>query len=448
MQAQEPSILNPAFRFLLMSSAGIAMFLAPIPFDGTWTIPLGIVSQAIRQAIGHMLPAAVVFISCVSAGGALLYGTLISRPRQPSIWEQLFRPGPIWLALRCLGAVTAFLVWQQMGPDWLWSANIGGVVLNELLVSVLVSIAIGCAILPLLTDYGLMEFVGTYMERGFRQWFTLPGRSAVDALASWLGGSSVGLVVTAEQLRGGFYSYREAAVIATNFSIVSITFAYVIVDTANLLPYFFPFYGVLILSGVTCSIILPRIPPLSRKSDARPIFDDAEEAQPSEAGTVHRRAWRAALGKASKPTNTLESSRKVLVGILDIWLGVLPVAMVIATFFLAIAELTPIFDWLALPFEVLLGWIGVAENTAAAPAFILGFADMFLPALVAADIQSVETRFIVAVIAVGQLIFMSETGIMILKLGLPLTFLDLIAVFLLRTLVIFPIAVLSAQLIF
>ena len=110
--------------------------------------------------------------------------------------------------------------------------------------------------------------------------------------------------------------------------------------------------------------------------------------------------------------------------------------------------MTPAFDWLSWPFRFLLEALQVESAREAAPALVIGFADMFLPALVAADIASGQTRFIIAVIAVGQLIFMSEVGVLILKSDLPLNILDLAMIFILRTLIILPLAVLGAGLVF
>jgi len=284
------------------------------------------------------------------------------------------------------------------------------------------------------------------VERAFRTLFTVPGRSAVDAVASWLGGSTVGVLVTMSQHRNGFYSGREAAVIATNFSIVSIAFAYVIVEAVRLEAMFFQFYAVMTLAGIVCAIILPRIPPLSLKQDTVLADNPMRAEDRADAGLAA--AWRKAVARAESAPGPRKLFRIITVNILDIWLGLIPAAVIIATASLAVAETTPFFDWISWPFRYLLELLQVESAREAAPAMVIGFADMFLPALVAADIASEQTRFIVAVIAVGQLIFMSEVGVLILKSKLPLNIVDLAVIFILRTLIILPVAVLSAGLVF
>lgn len=356
------------------------------------------------------------------------------------------RPGLVWTILRVLGAVTALMIFLQAGPEWIWSADIGGLVLNDLMTAAFVTIGLACIVLPFLTEFGLMELVAGFVERVFRRLFTVPGRSAVDAVASWLGGSTVGVLVTISQYRNGFYSAREAAVIATNFSIVSIAFAYVIVETVSLEHMFFPFYGVLTLSGVVCAAILPRIPPLSWKTDT--VMTENPMRAEDQAGTGLSSAWTKAIARAEAAPGPRKLFRMITVNILDIWLGLIPAAVIIATASLAVAEMTPFFDWLGAPFRYLLELLQVESAREAAPAMVIGFADMFLPALVAADIASDQTRFIIAVIAVGQLIFMSEVGVLLLKSDLPLNIIDLVMIFILRTLIILPIAVVSAGLLF
>ena len=70
---------------------------------------------------------------------------------------------------------------------------------------------------------------------------------------------------------------------------------------------------------------------------------------------------------------------------------------------------------------------------------------MFLPALLGSSIESEITRFVVGVLSVTQLIYMSEIGILMIKCEIPLRFFHLLTVFLLRTLIGLPIVMLFAN---
>ena len=90
-------------------------------------------------------------------------------------------------------------------------------------------------------EYGLLELLGPVFRPVMRPLFTLPGRSTVDNLASFIGDGTVGVLITSRQYEEGYYSRREATVISTTFSVVSITFAIVIASTIKMQDQFFLF---------------------------------------------------------------------------------------------------------------------------------------------------------------------------------------------------------------
>ncbi|MDI5788036.1 hypothetical protein PO124_04870 [Bacillus licheniformis] len=74
-------------------------------------------------------------------------------------------------------------------------------------------------------EFRLARTVRRFDENLMRPVFKLPGRSSIDCMASWLGDGTIGVLLTSKQYEEGFYTKREAAVIGTTFSVVSITFA-------------------------------------------------------------------------------------------------------------------------------------------------------------------------------------------------------------------------------
>ncbi len=115
---------------------------------------------------------------------------------------------------------------------------------------------------------------------------------------------------------------------------------------------------------------------------------------------------------------------------------------------MAIAEFTPIMQWLSWPFIGLLELLQIPEAARAAPTMLVGFFDMFLPAAIGKAIESELTRFVICVVSLTQLIYMSEVGVLLLKSPLPLNFWNLVQIFLIRTLLILPMAAAAAHLLF
>ncbi len=445
--ADSPFNLRQLLIFLIPSLLGVLLFLTPIVYDGKVTIGLGVMADALKAALSAWLPAIATGLLLVSATLGVFASLL--KPRwitaRPAL-NELFNLHPLWLGLRVLGAVFAAMTLWQFGPEWIWNANTGGVVLKDLAPVLITFFLVAGLILPLLTDYGLMEFCGTLVRNVFRKVFGLPGRSAIDAIASWLGSGTVGVLITAQQYHKGFYSAREAAVIATNFSIASIAFSLLITSFMKLDHLFVPFYLTVVVAGLAAAIITPRIPPLSWKKDEYVAGVGKQIKEDVPAGTSLLR-W--GMLQAVKRANANPSpTQMVKVGVhnvVDIWLGLLPLVMAIGTLSLAVAEFTPIFNWLSYPIVPLLELLQLPEAAKAAPAILVGFADMFLPAVLGKGIESELTRFVVACVSLTQLIYMSEVGVLIIKAKLPLNILELFVIFIIRTLITLPIIALMAH---
>jgi nucleoside recognition membrane protein YjiH len=142
-----------------------------------------------------------------------------------------------------------------------------------------------------------------------------------------------------------------------------------------------------------------------------------------------------------------EQLRTASGNILDIWFGLVPAVIAVGGAGLILAEYTPVLGILTAPIVPVLEFFGLPEASAAAPALIAGFLDMFLPALMVANIDAEITRFVIAVISVTQLIYMSEVGILMIKCEIPLRFSHLLAIFLLRTLIGLPIVMAFARIV-
>ena len=140
------------------------------------------------------------------------------------------------------------------------------------------------------------------MVKIMRPLFKLPGRSSIDALASWIGDGTIGVLLTSKQYEDGHYTQKEASIIATTFSVVSITFSLVIIDTVGMSNYFLPFYGTVLLTGVILALIMPRIYPLRGKKkeyiDGRKYTGDEEKLP--EGYNVFNHGLENALDTASK----------------------------------------------------------------------------------------------------------------------------------------------------
>ncbi|TVP99239.1 MAG: YjiH family protein [Balneolaceae bacterium] len=435
--------------FLLPSLVGIGMFLIPFKSDESFNVGIGFLAYALMGLLENSLTAIAVVVFWISL--LLTVFVKIQRPAwaENTTLGEIFHISHGWFALRLAGVILATLTLFQIGPQFLISDETGGLMLNELMTVLFAFFLFAAIFLPFLVDYGFMELIGSMVRKPFRYIFNLPGHSAVDATASWFGSGTVGVLITMQQFEKGFYTQRESAVIATNFSVVSIAFSLVIIHFVDLGHMFLQYYATVVVSCLLAALILPRLYPLVRKPDSyfEPVGCQLIEEKRFHPNTVKDSFYKA-IDQARQAPGPKQLVRNSLTNVADIFLSLLPLVYAIGIIALVTAEYTPLFTWFSLPMVPLLNLLQIPEAHTAAPAVLIGFADMFLPAVLAASIESDLTRFVIAALSVSQLIYMSEVGALIINSKIPLNFWDLTIIFLLRTLITLPIIALMAHLFF
>lgn len=445
--------LSTWILFLVPSLLGILLFMIPMKLGEEWKVLIATFAFYLAEAISPVMPWIATIILIFAALGSILFLAFKKSEAKPSFLKNLFKVSLFWTLTRVAGAVFALMVVLQLGPEAIWGENTGGLLLSEDgLVTFLFTIFLFAGLLlPLLLNFGLLEFFGTMMAKVMRPLFKIPGRSSVDALTSWVGDGTIGVLLTSKQYEEGFYTKKEAAIIGTTFSVVSITFSIVIIETVGLSAYFLPFYGTVVFAGLVLAFIMPRIFPLVGKKeeyiDGRPFTGDEEKLPEGYNSFSH--GLENALMKAESSRSFTKNASEGVKNVLDMWIGVIPVVMAFGTTALIVVENTRFFTILGKPFEPILTLLQIPQAADAAQLMVVGFTDMFLPVILADGlITSDLTLFVVAAISVTQLIFLAEVGGLLLGSKIPVNFLDLVFIFLLRTLIALPIIAGVAHLLF
>ena len=166
-----------------------------------------------------------------------------------------------------------------------------------------------------------------------------------------------------------------------------------------------------------------------------------------ESGSLLIEAWNKAIERARTSPGVTDYFVMGARNLMFFLFSVVAAAMALATIAALLTFHTPVFEWLGYPFIALLELAGMPEAANAAPGLFAGFMDQYMPAIIASSIDAERTSFVLAGLSVCQLVFMSELGVIILRSRLPLGFRDLLAVFLLRTLIAVPILVAGANLV-
>lgn len=422
-------------KFIIPSFIGIFFFAFPLRFEGNWTIFYGICADALGNVVAPIVNEVLLAVVCVSAVLSIIGA--VFKPKfltENAFLKELFVPSWLNLFIRVVGAVFGICIYFQVGPEVIWGAATGETAWG-IVTTIMTWFVFGVILMPLLTDFGVMDFTGYIFRRFTRFLFTVPGRATVDLLASWVGCNTTGTILTARQYQRGYYSAREAVTIMSCFSAVSISYSLTIATTCGLEHIFFPLYLCLSFAGIVASMICPRIYPLSRVPDTYYTGEPQYVEEVPENTSLFRYAFQKGIERARKAPSLKNLLKLGASSYITIVFTLMPLVIAVGTFALIISEETSFFTTISMPMGYVLQLLGIEEAFAAAPATIIGFADMFLPAVLLNGIAAERTRFILCGVSLMQVIFMTETGSLILQSKVPFNIGKLILVFLERTLI-------------
>ncbi|WHY36380.1 YjiH family protein [Cytobacillus firmus] len=423
-QSRQPE-LNPnatsknKAKFFLFSTIGIFMFFIPVTVNGKSSIML----DHIVTAIQTYLPAAVTYYALL----VILLGAIY--PFYTKTWNKN-KVNTVFSIFKVIGLFTAIMIVFGFGPAWLFDPSMGPFLFEKLVVSVGLLVPIGSVFLALLVGYGLLEFFGVIMQPIMKPIWKTPGKSAIDAVASFVGSYSIGLLITNRVFKEGKYSIKEAAIIATGFSTVSATFMIVVAKTLGLMDIWNTYFWTTFAVTFIVTAITVRIWPL--KSMSEEYYNNQDPPVETFTGNRLHAAWKEAMDTAAESPALWKNIKDNLKDGFVMTMSILPSIMSVGLFGLILAEFTPVFDWLGYIFYPFTALVQLPDPLLAAKASAVGIAEMFLPALLAAE-AALVTKFVIGVVSVSAIIFFSALVPCILSTEIPLSIPQLLVIWAERT---------------
>ena len=428
------------------SLLGIVLFFIPFSTaSGASKIPLIIIIDFIKKILGKNL-------DYITLGIVLLLFVtwILSRTTQLSVFRKYHAKDGIMNGfLFGLASVFSVMIVFKIGPEWLLHKDIGGLAFH-IGSSVLLTVSTAGTLVLFLTEFGFLEFIGTLMAPLMRPVYRLPGRSAVDAVTSFVADPAVGIFITNKIYKNGYYTERESASIATNFSICSLGFFALLTSIGGIMQYL---PHVIITSFIVTFIlaaIVIRIPPLSLKKDAY-INGEEQTKEMRKPAPLSREiiseAIDAAVEKAAIANGDL--FYKGAFDAVKFAQKIVGYVVSIATIALILATYTPVFDWLGVPVAPLLELMGLPDAQAIASTVLVSITEIALPIIIASGAKaSAMSLFFVCTLSTVQVIFFTESANAMLEADIPLKVWELVAIFFIRTLLAIPLVALAAHIIF
>ncbi|MBO0603425.1 YjiH family protein [Sporosarcina sp. E16_3] len=419
------------WKFFVFSFIGAFMFFVPVTIGEKKSIMLDHMVTWIQTSLGGVLPYYALLVILAGAVYPFISGK----------WKKS-KVDIVFSIFKVMGLVVGIMLVFNRGPAWLFEPSMGPFLLNKLVIPVGLLVPIGAVFLALLVSYGLLEFIGVLLQPIMRPIWKTPGRSAIDAVASFVGSYSLGLLITNRVYKEGKYTAREAAIIATGFSTVSATFMVVVAKTLDLMSIWNLYFWVTLVVTFLVTAITVHIWPLrSIKNDYYEGSTPQPEVKP--VGNRFVAAWNEATETvATAPTFVTNIWTNVRDGIL-MAMAILPSILSIGLLGLVLAEFTKVFDWLGYIFYPITLLLQLPEPMLIAKASALGIAEMFLPALLVVN-SVLVVKFVIAVVSVSSIIFFSAVVPCIVSTEIPITIPQLIVIWfqrvILTLLIVTPIA--------
>ncbi|AHD08870.1 YjiH family protein [Phaeobacter gallaeciensis] len=435
-------------KLIFGSLFGICFFMLPFFWEGELTLPIALVQKVISKPFESLLPGVVVALMILS-GLVSLFATATGGKGLNAYFQSVFVTSWMSVLFRLAGAVLAICAFWHLGHEALWGEFTGEIIIILLMPSLLVIFFLATTMLPFLLDFGGVEFFGVYLQKLFKTLFRLPGRASVLSLTSFVGSGTNGIIAAELDYKKGMYNAREVSIICLGFGTISLpaVFVYTTAIGGLEVAHFLYFALTLLIVGIASTMVIARVPPLSIKTDE--FFEGRKDPlidQETGGKTRFEIARDLAYTKAARAPSLGKILKDGVLTTFELYMSVFPLIVLIGTLALIATEYTPIFNWIATPITPALEAIGLPEAQTAAPGFLTGFADLLLPFLAAENIDSQLTKFVMCITGTITVICMSETGAILLKSAIPVNFVDLLLVFLIKTAVSVPIALAMGRL--
>lgn len=390
------------WRFFIYSLIGIIFFFVPVTIHGQSTIMIDHIVQWITLIVKPVLPYYVLILIIIGA----IHPFLNQR------WNES-KTNIIFSLFKVVGVFIAFMVVFNIGPAFVLKESIGPFLYEKLAIPLSVLIPIGAIFLSFLVGFGLLEFIGVICRPIMRPIFKTPGKSAVDAVASFVGSYSIGLLITNKVYKSGSYTYKEAVVVATGFSTVSATFMIIVANTLGIIQHWNLYFWFTLVVTFIVTAITVQLPPIRFEKHTtykdQPYKKEIRRNMP-----LLKESWLEAKLAVKQSKSLMEHVFENLRDGVVMTIAILPSIMSIGFLGLVIAEFTPVIEYISYIFYPFISIFPVENVGVLAQASTISIVEMLLPAAIAQS-ADLATRFTVAVMSVSAIIFFSSVVPVILS---------------------------------
>lgn len=424
MESEKKYSFMDYLKFIGFSIFGLLLFFAPITINGINSIPLDHLISFINKIIPKFGPIFTVVIATV--GGILPW------------YDKSYKKGTsavIMSILRTLGIPVVFMAFFNIGPIWLISPNMLPLLWAKVVVAVTMIVPIGSIFLTFIICYGCLEFIGVLVKPIMRPIYNVPGKAAIDAVASFVGSFSVAIYLTNKLYNEGRYTNREAVIIMTGFSTVSATSLIIIAKIANMMDMWnFYFWSSLVITFIVTAITL-RLWPIRSMDNS--YIDGKGKPEIDIPGNLFANAIKEGVKAAAASNSLAKAIWENLIGGIKMCFILTPSMASIGILSFILINMTSVFDvvgYIFYPFTYILAVFGLPEPLMIAKACSAVIAEMLVPNILVAKLP-LAAKYVVGVVSVSSILFCSGSIPCILASDVKLRPIDMLIIWFERTVI-------------
>jgi nucleoside recognition membrane protein YjiH len=163
--------MNLLIKCLVPSIIGFVLFLVPLNIEGENNIPLAYIANKAVDVLGGSANWILLAVGVISTIVPILLRSRANSEDLPKWLAPITNVGGTTIVIRAIAVLFTLSVLFKVGPEWLWGEFTGGLVINVLLVKLLSILFFASILLPLLTEYGLMDLSGRCFAKRF-EWLS------------------------------------------------------------------------------------------------------------------------------------------------------------------------------------------------------------------------------------------------------------------------------------
>jgi nucleoside recognition membrane protein YjiH len=421
-------------KFFILTGLGLGLFILKFPGSND-TLLLTIIhgTQNLLSSYYNELTFAFILVINIM--------TLIVKFFKPKKWgtydfiRKNFYVKDLQVFFRLISLL--IIISSQYGSSyWLDILNESSFEVIEMIGGIIIFITIANLVLPLLSEFGLSEFLEVMLDRYIKPIFKVPGSAMVYIVTSFFIGSTMAMYFAGAQYEKGLYSKQETMKICTALTVPSLSTALLYWSLIGDSSYFFKYYGFTFALFYSIGLILVRIPPFSKM--------DTYKAIPSEPASRTGKLKKA-IDKASKKAfATHYSLKNNLVSVASILLSFVPFLITLGTFAILIINYTSILRYLSFPYGLYLKLFRFEDPFLLSQTLLLNSIDLVMPAVILKNLTSVKTQMMMAAITLNQLLYIASF-LILLSFHRLTTMKELLIILLQRVLLSVPLAVVWAH---